>query len=331
MKTALIIAFLVTLVAVALAALGPSDAPVVTEERAGGQSKLTTESPKNSAQVALDGAIAGRLLSSFDDTASKRGRAQASILNQLEAVRANTAKNIAPQAARAAETMVSVPFVGKLVWANGRDYFDDHNRAWTLFDHALGGIGETLDQSDKAFSRHRNAYEKRLQHDQSEYMATLKSRPNAGPANANLLPLRPQAGLLNVKPRIMRQISKRLREKFPDAARRAASKLGKKQITKAPSAALDGPFPIVETALVVWGLYDVGDGAAALRREARTEVATTIAREGNAIATDRFNHLRSELTSAEKLARIERCKSLRAALSGLIFSAKGSEFAKRCG
>ena len=226
--------------------------------------------------------------------------------------------------------MVSLPFASELAWETGSDYFNEDNRHWTLFDHALAATGETLEKADSAFAGQQSAHARQLQLDESRYWATMKSHDVAAPPTV----ARPEARFkflqADVKPRIMKQVSAHLRTKFPKVIQEASIKLGKKQAVKAPAAAFDGPFPFVETALLIWGVYDVGVGAAELRSNAQKEVAKIIRMESNAIGLEADKHTTKQILRAEELAHLQRCKALNKALSGLIFPKREAELAQRC-
>jgi len=128
----------------------------------------------------------------------------------------------------------------------------------------------------------------------------------------------------------MKQVSSRLRSRFPKVIQTASVKLGKKQAVKAPAAAFDGPLPFVESALLIWGLYDIAVGTAELRSDAQKEIAKTIALESNAIVLEADNRTAKQVLRAEALAHLQRCKGLDNALSGLLFPAREAELAQRC-
>lgn len=283
------------------------------------------------AKAAADSVIATGILSSFDNTEGARARTNRKALNELTAITKNTNSMLDTRSRMAAERMTRVSFAGKLGYASARDYFDDQKRVGRLFDQALGAeVNDSIQRADRAYANQHSSFTRALNRDQQGFGVAMKRRNVVG--RLSNFSVKPSAVLKpsEFRPRVLSAIERGLRARFPGIIRKAAAKLGMKEIARAPGAALDGPLPFIETALVIWGLYDIGEGAMGLVTSATNEIASSISGEAKSIVSTRHGQVSNALIESEKLAKRERCHVLSAGLGRLLYPAKELEFTKRC-
>ena len=284
-----------------------------------------------SAKLAVDGAIAGVLLSSFDNTEGARARTNRQTVNELRAINKNTDTILDLRARQAAERMTKLSFGSRLGWAGARDYIDDQKRVGSLFDQALGvELDETMQHANKGYASEHSSFAQALNRDQQGFGARMKARGVVAPLSHFSAKPSPVFRPSEFRPRILSAIARGLRTRFPGIIRKASTKVGMKELARAPGAALDGPVPLVDTALLIWGLYDIGDGAVGLVSSAKNEIASSISTEAKSIVSNRHKQVSDALIESEKLAKSERCHILSTGLGPLLYPAKKLEFTKRC-
>lgn len=333
MKAFLLFAVLAALIAVGVMTLityGSS-----TDRRAPGEGRvndaLKPGTKKALANAAVDSAIALGILSSFDNTEKARARTSRKALNELKAITKNTNSMLDTRARMAAERMTKLSFGSKLGWASARDYIDDQKRVGSLFDQALGvELDETMQHANKGYASQHSSFAQALNRDQEGFGARMRARSVVAPLShfsAKPVPVfRPS----EFRPRILSAVGRGLRTRFPGIIRKASMRVGMKELARAPGAALDGPVPLVDTALLIWGLYDIGDGAVGLVSSAKREIASSISIEAKSIVSHRHKQVSDALIESEKLAKSERCHILSTGLGPLLYPAKKLEFTKRC-
>ena len=100
MRIATILAVLAALVAIFILALSsesPPSAPSTSRNLEESKDARRPSEPDLAARIALDSAVAGTLLSAFDDTDAIRRRARTRSLDQLISIRKNMAQELAPK------------------------------------------------------------------------------------------------------------------------------------------------------------------------------------------------------------------------------------------
>ena len=107
-------------------------------------------------------------------------------------------------------------------------------------------------------------------------------------------------------------------------------KLGIKEVARAPAAAVDGPIPIMETGLVLWGLYDVVGSAASAWTAAEREIAAAAVDEVDGLALGQLKAAAQQLYAAEEEGRAARCVALAAALKPLAVARAAQDYERRC-
>ena len=286
--------------------------------------------PAKPNQLVIDAAIATRLLTSFDDTSRNRSYATAQMRDELNAVRAKTTNLVAMHAARAANEMASLPFASKVVVANGRDYFDDHNRTWTLFDHALAGTGQTLDNAKTEIVHLRSVHMGDVKNAERPFWQAVRvgNVPEPPPVSMSTAEHLDSSNVF--KQKIFKGLSRHMSTAFPNVFKKSSMNLAKKQFAKLPAAAFDGPLPVAESALLMWGLYDVATEAGALHGIAQREIAAAISSEANAIVNVWHARELSDVSNRQQVDHGKLCQALAQALNTLLFPSKGTEIAKRC-
>lgn len=135
---------------------------------------------------------------------------------------------------------------------------------------------------------------------------------------------------LRTQKRILTAIWTRLRTTYPDMLRRGAVKLGIQEAKRVPGAAIDGPLPIVETGLIMWGLYDVAGSAASGWRAAQREIADATIAEADRAAQSQLESAAQQFYAIEKEGRVARCAALAASMESLSRGDQAQEYERRC-
>ncbi len=166
-------------------------------------------------------------------------------------------------------------FIPRVGLAYGLDLISDDNRVWTLFDEALGpGMDHEIDSADAGYSRQLDHHRQGLMGDQLRFGASIdrampsQSQGKIGPISPRGTKVKKPLGALNYRERIIASISSGLQKRYPGVLKHAAAKLGMKQAKRLPGAAIDGPLPVIELGLILWGLYDIAGSAASVWQSA---------------------------------------------------------------
>ena len=112
--------------------------------------------------------------------------------------------------------------------------------------------------------------------------------------------------------------------------KRGAVKFGIKEVARAPAAAVDGPIPVVETGLILWGLYDAVGSAASAWTAAEREIAAAAVEEVDGVAHGQLDAAAQQLFAAEEEGRAARCAALAAALKPLAVARAAQDYGQRC-
>lgn len=316
-------AFLVAVLTIIIVAVSLAFAPA---ESPSGDTNRSVKLSSDSANSADEGA---KLFSTFDVITNKRRRARDGLNVDLDVARRSADKAVARQAIRAANVMVSAPFVQNVAIEFGRG-LGDQSRVWELFEDQLDDMGDALGSAYKAFDRINARYTQNLQRDQGEYRVIKKPSKAAATPIVAFPQSRPNLAQAEIKKRIMRKVSARLKKEFPKEIEKGTFKWAKKQASTSLASVFDGPFPIIDATLIVIALSEFGTGVVEFQNTVELLIAETIEEEGKAILLDAYMQTREQALTEEKLAQEQQCEALRMALTGLIFPAKDAEFGKRC-
>ena len=290
------------------------------------------------AQAALTAAAFTAVIKAFDDTDIVRNRAIRKARQELKSIRINTAQLASNEATRVAGRLAQPSMIPRLGYAYGMDLITEGDRVWTLFDEAMGPGMERVVENDAArYSKQLRVHRRELLKAQDRFGTELNHAvaPLGSRNMAALSPVSNKFPPFTLEPKIQRRVLaaiwSRLRSRFPGALKRGAVKLGMKEVARAPGAAIDGPIPIVETGLVLWGIYDAVGSAAWAWTAARHQIAYAAADEVNGVAQSQLKAAAEQLFAAEKEGRDARCAALAAALKPLAVASKDQEYARRCG
>jgi hypothetical protein len=217
------------------------------------------------------------------------------------------------------------------------DVFAEGDRVWTLFDEAMGpGMAHIAENDANSYAKQLNHHRSDLLTTQAQFGAKINSAVEPlGREHFAFLPALSNQGLetperSRTQKRILTAIWTRLRTRYPDMLRRGAVKLGIKEAKRAPGAAIDGPFPVVETGLILWGLFDVAGSAASGWRAAKSEIADASIAEADSAAQSQLETAAQQFYAIEKESRVARCAALAASLEPLSRGDKVKEYQRRC-
>lgn len=288
------------------------------------------------AQVALNAAVVASLLQAFDDSEIARRHAIKKTRQDLKSIRINTGLLARREAPRLANRLTHPTMLPRLGFAYGMDLIAYENRVWTLFDEALGpGMANIIDNDADSYSKQLTHHQHDLINSQARFGAKLNHaiKPLAPVASVSVPRLSDSnfnsAHRSGVQRRVLASIWSRLRTRYPAMLRRGAKKLGIKEAKRATVAAIDGPVPIIETGLILWGLYDVLGSAASAWRAAQTQITAAAIAEADGLAQRQLQAAAQQLFVAEQAGRGARCVALAAALKPLAGHSI-QEYERRC-
>lgn len=288
-------------------------------------------------EVALDAAVLSSLLAAFDKTELVRSHAIHKTRTDLKAIRINTGRLARREAPRLAQRMLHPTMIPRLGYAYGMDVFTEGDRVWTLFDEAMGpGMVHIAEIDADSYAKQLTHHRRDLLTSQAQFGAKINSAVEPlGRKHATSVPALSNKGLMTpersrTQKRILTAIWTRLRTRYPNMLRRGAVKFGIKEAKRVPGAAIDGPLPIVETGLIMWGLYDVAGTAASGWRAAHREIADATIAEADRAAQSRLESAAQQFYAIEKEGRVARCAALAASMELLSRGDKAQEYERRC-